>query len=357
MNTDQNRQLTIKVVLTLLGATALILLAVFVFPVQPPKPKPSPSPSQSGTSRGSYPSPVGKTGLPNPSFVEKERESWRGSGTTVSFADFADKGFDSKFKVYQKAESSQALNSELATSIANSFGFVSLPQNLNVENKVIWRFQKENKTLIIDFEDKTVEYSDQELLFNPPAVLPEIDKNKAITAATTFLKNKQVLSRFIDITRPKVSFGSLEDSHGDLVTQGPNEIAVLTYDFEIEGSPLLVRGINQLEVSVSGDGVVRGVKSRVYETSWEEQGEYSLLDLESAKVIIANSGGLMINNSSQVVGEETLKSYTLDDVSLAYYGRNDSDLYLEPIYIFSGSGVQQSGAASQVTVYLPALNN
>jgi len=138
---------------------------------------------------------------------------------------------------------------------------------------------------------------------------------------------------------------------------GKKELAFLEIPLQINNKPLLLTGLpgNHIQVVVSAKGIVISLKQRLYDASWQEFKEVTLISLEKAQELISKSEGVMIANSSQEGLSSTILSYELNHVSLAYYGKNEKDQYLQPIYIFGGKGALEGNIESNVLLYLLAL--
>jgi len=63
----------------------------------------------------------------------------------------------------------------------------------------------------------------------------------------------------------------------------------------------------------------------------------------------------MVQNSFFGGASSVLQSFDLSSVYLAYYGENYQDQYLQPVYVFEGTGILEDDTESKVVVYVPAV--
>lgn len=361
MNTDQKKALLQKTALILIGLSSLGLLGFlltesFTKPRPPPSPRtqePSPSPEPSP----SVPSPTTGASIPRLIIEGLERPEWRGENTKVSFALPGGK-LAIELKVYQKLTPGGELNREKVNGIAKNFGFSGLPREDVEETETLWSWVDGAKTLSLNFNSRSLDYSVDRFI-DPSVLTPgkNLSQDEAIKLAKNFLATKNLPNSYLDLDAPVVEFSGAGSLHGGTLESTAREIAVVNFPYKINDYPLLLSNSNQdlARVIVSSKGVVIGLKIKLYDATWQEAGAFKLLSLEKAKEAVSKGGGVMIENSATGAINETLSSYQLNKVFLAYYGANDNLGFLQPAFIFEGEGTLQNGSKSSVVLFLPAV--
>ncbi|OGY28465.1 MAG: hypothetical protein A3F33_02325 [Candidatus Woykebacteria bacterium RIFCSPHIGHO2_12_FULL_43_10] len=347
-----------KIGLVLLGVTSLALL-VFVtfFSKSTQQEKEIQSPPQEKSDQSETSGEAVTSQIPQLNIETVEAPEWRQSSTTATFS--IDESFlESKLMVYQKTADGLVLNDVEAKRLAAEFGFGNIPQESISDQGKVWTWLRGGDSLSINLNKRTLEYF-LDSLNDPDIVAPgvEVIETEALGIAKNFLTQKGLMNDYIDTQNPKISYSetySLETEKPSLVKK---EIAGIEFPLKIADKPLLVSKSlsSKVKVGVSSRKVVISLKMPLYSSIWGELGEAPLISLDEAKNTVSGGGGVMVQNSFFGGASSVLQSFDLSSVYLAYYGENYQDQYLQPVYVFEGTGILEDDTESKVVVYVPAV--
>lgn len=89
---------------------------------------------------------------------------------------------------------------------------------------------------------------------------------------------------------------------------------------------------------------------------YEKYGKYEIFKVEDAyKQLTAGEGILVSITGTDLLDPKIAKTFSINDVSLAYYETEDFSKYLQPIYIFTGIVVFEDNSKGTFNFYVPAI--
>lgn len=89
---------------------------------------------------------------------------------------------------------------------------------------------------------------------------------------------------------------------------------------------------------------------------YEKYGKYEIYKVEDAyKQLTAGDGVLVSITGTDLLNPKVAKTFSINDVSLAYYETEDFSKYLQPIYIFTGVVVFEDNSKGTFNFYVPAI--
>ncbi len=350
-----SRENLTKIGLVVLGISAVALLALILFATSSQPPQEVNKVEKIGEDNKQIER-TAPSGLQELEMINEEDPNWRGPNTQVSL-EIQDK-LPERLMIFKQAGSNNTVSRDRANEIASEFGFVDLPTNLPGSGGYSLIWSEKGRALTVEPSSKTVAYDNSAFNRDPNNFnIKEFgSESEPQEMAEGYLRQYGLLSPYLDLENVSVSFTPFGELHVDETSEpGKKQLAVVDYRFRLNSHQLLVGGLFSTRVVVSSTGVLVSLKTRIYNVVWEDYKEFDLLSLAEAKRIVEQGGGMMVSNTNAYSTSLTLESYKLDTVSLAYYGKNEEEIYSHPVYVFSGKGILGSGEESLVTVYVPAL--
>lgn len=258
--------------------------------------------------------------------------------------------------VYQFAAfSPNLLDADRAKVLADKFGFKSDPQILDTQT---YQFTdpKIPQTLKINIVTKnftlTPNLADSSIPKNPP----EDSIDSLISLARSNLKGYSLLPLDLEKSDAKVTYKKLSGSVlSDARSLSEANFARVDIMRDgVAGYPIVGPRKDQSLVNLLFSGP-RAVLVGLNYTYWpyfiDGSSTYPLLSVEAAWQAIQSGQGVLI--SPEVTN---FRDVRVREILIAYFETEPSQSYLQPIFLFDGVSVPQTGTETPVRVYLPAVD-
>lgn len=328
----------------------LLVLGVVVFlklTTKPTPPKPTPSP------------------LPRPSLQPLPE-----APTSLSYS-FEGKmpELPKKLPVYKIIESATVSLPE-AKALASKFGFDQDPKtSRDIELGLFYDWATNDKYFSIGGKPTQITFgvSSFSTVSTQNAVL---STPKAVETAEKVLREKGLLDPHVDLKNPSFSYLQIKGNHFKEVKDSREaQIIKVSYNYELYSFPLInnTPGSPLISLLIGPKGELLRLNYFMYPKNLEQFQEAPILTGERALEMLKNQQGTIVYLvSEEGIASEIPPSYQLSlskikSIYLAYlypFPANEPGIFVQPIFVFEGEGVDQLGGKTVKTVtFLPAVEN
>jgi hypothetical protein len=279
--------------------------------------------------------------------------SYQLSLPTDALADFPD-----QLDVYQIKELTDQETVNRFAQIANDLGFSVKPKVEGAGESLFYVWQEGNKLLKVNARTGQFFFQGEFSL-----TLGEVTPQEA----EDLVKEKLRLWKLLDQNTPsQINFLGVAGMELEPVTN-PNLASVYEIIFSpsIDGYLLIGFGPAQdlTSARVTKEGKLIALTCFLHQVDREKVGCYPL---KSSQLVLAEiqAGQGKIFNLKTKEGveanlnvENPIKTINLTAVKLGYYESVEKQVYLQPVYLFSGTATLKDDEVLEVSLYLPAITN
>jgi len=251
------------------------------------------------------------------------------------------------------------LSFDRAQDIAKSLSFTSEPKVIS-ETEFRWEDPTSNRTLNL----KTTDFNFRLVQDNSnPKLAINFSEAAAIANVKNFLSQRNLLPVELSEGSASAKFVSIA---GETIKNAPrssaNAVLVELFRQPIEtkypvltknAKESLVRAVVTLQKSTQSNVPVQTITEIKY-THWvidpAKQGTYPVKPIELAWQEFKD------NKSYSSIGSENYSELDVTDISLGYFSSEEYQEMIQPIFIFTGRGINKQGIREEFVSFLPAIN-
>lgn len=243
--------------------------------------------------------------------------------------------------------------------LSNSFSLPDGPAVLDSQTYRFTdnRFADQSITINVATENFVISSNNSKGIFNGPA--PSNADQDLIDSARSLLQVHGLLPDELSGSRAKVTHYK-ETSDGPVLAdsiESANYSRVDIFRKDVNGYQIVGPFLDQALIYMglkNLDSSVRSVVEMHY-TFWpylsNKKGLYPLLPVDKAFSALQNGEGSLISPNVA-----NFKDVSINKISIGYYQDDNFEPYLEPIYLFDGTGTDATGNGVNVRFYLPAVD-
>lgn len=285
--------------------------------------------------------------LPYPEFIPNDLQPRVNSITTNIPGAF--QPTEANGKVYQLEESGNTENR--IEQRASGLGFSTGPKK--EQQFLVW--SENAKHLTYNIESGRLSYS------SPPSQTTE-----SISSFEAELKARAIIEKLKLLptdTKSKITLLKIEADHYES-TNDPELVEAFEINFFETLDGLFVYGqsthTGTANVIVSKNGDLLKLGTRISTINYKNPMLYPIKNIQEARVDVSTTGTVVETEipsiDPAIAAVITIESIDLKSVELAYF-RNISQMYIIPIYVFTGELTTVTGRKGTAIMYTPAIKN
>jgi hypothetical protein len=250
------------------------------------------------------------------------------------------------------------LGPERGTQLASSFGFPEGPVVLDSQTYKYTNHQNPYQSMTVNIGTQNFILSSDygSGMFSGPA--PSNSSQDLIDRARRFLQSHNMLPKELETSTATVSYRKISGSGtvGADSIDSANFARVDLFRSNVNSYPIVGPMTDQALVYVGLKPFQQiSAITELHYTFWpyfsDKKGLYPLLPVDQAFKNLQDGQASLISPESVNFKQVNVKS-----ISIAYYQDDNYEPYLEPVYLFDGTGTAPDGSEVNARFYLPAVD-